>query len=233
MRASELRALIWTQVDFDRGVICAWQRASRTQKIGNCKTKLSNREISLPDFVVETLQKWKRICPPSPEGLVFPSGAGTLIWHNDLLANRWVPLQLRIGMVKPNGSHKYKFHGLRHFYASLMIDQNTPPKQLQALLGHASIKSHLFPERDDDTRRINGGVASVLTGRRNDDKIGHLMTGCKKIKSYTPYEQVHILDIYGSGYIRALIACSSAVTSGSVILVNRGTSWPLLSLAGL
>lgn len=72
-------------------------------------------------------------------------------------------------MERPNGEAKYSFHSLRHFYASIMIAQGTPPKRLQSLLGHATLAmtmdtyGHLFPAGDDETIRINGAVASVLT----------------------------------------------------------------------
>ena len=56
-------------------------------------------------------------------------------------------------------------HGLRHFYASLLIRHGESVKTVQARLGHASAAetldtySHLWPDSDDRTR---AAVDSVL-----------------------------------------------------------------------
>jgi integrase len=71
-------------------------------------------------------------------------------------------------MMREGGKAKYRFHSLRHFYVSLMIEQGTPPKRLQALIGHANLSmtmdvyGHLFPPSEEDTARINSAIASVL-----------------------------------------------------------------------
>ena len=64
---------------------------------------------------------------------------------------------------------KYGVHALRHFFASLMIDQGFSPKRVQNLLGHATIQmtldvyAHLFPpEQADDRERFGNAQASVL-----------------------------------------------------------------------
>ena len=50
-------------------------------------------------------------------------------------------------------------HGLRHFYASLLIRHGESVKTVQARLGHASAAetldtySHLWPDSEDRTRR--------------------------------------------------------------------------------
>jgi hypothetical protein len=51
-----------------------------------------------------------------------------------------------------------------------MIEQGTPPKRLQSLMGHKAIAmtmdiyGHLFPAGEDETTRADNAVASVLTG---------------------------------------------------------------------
>jgi integrase len=51
-----------------------------------------------------------------------------------------------------------KFHGLRHFYASVQIAAGTSLTVLQERMGHSSSKitsdiyGHLLPEEDDRTR---------------------------------------------------------------------------------
>src|SRR3954465_9563083 len=58
MRASELRGLTWTDVDFTKRVIYVRQRADRWGHIGMPKSKAGQREIPSP-HVVNTLKEWK------------------------------------------------------------------------------------------------------------------------------------------------------------------------------
>ena len=59
----------------------------------------------------------------------------------------------------------FVFHGLRHYYASLLIRHGESVKTVQERLGHASAVetldtySHLWPDSDDRTREA---VDSVL-----------------------------------------------------------------------
>ena len=52
-----------------------------------------------------------------------------------------------------------KFHGLRHTYASVLINQNTNPKTVQHNLGHAdvsltlSIYSHSFESTEKEAAK--------------------------------------------------------------------------------
>jgi hypothetical protein len=68
---------------------------------------------------------------------------------------------------------KYPFHALRHFAASLFIEQGYSPKQLQQIMGHSSIQitydryGHLFPTPEDDRRRINAAAASIFATSRD------------------------------------------------------------------
>ena len=168
MRTSELRSLTWSHVDLESRVIQVRQRVDRYGIIGPCKSVSGYREIQIGDEVTEELRRWKLICPPGPLGLVFPNKNGHLLTHNHILYRGWFPLQLALGMKRPTGERKYRFHSLRYFFASLMIEQGTSPKRLQSLLGHGTLSmtmdtyGHLFPPSEDETARINNAVASVL-----------------------------------------------------------------------
>jgi integrase len=168
MRASELRGLTWPHVDLDGAVIHVRQRADRSGKIGPCKSVSSYREIQIPDALVDVLRRWKLVCLVNPLMLVFPNGAGNVESHSNIFKRGWSAVQHQIKMERPNGQAKYTFHSLRHFYASIMIEQGTPPKRLQALLGHKTLAvtmdtyGHLFPPGEDETKRLDQAVASVL-----------------------------------------------------------------------
>jgi integrase len=160
MRASELRGLRWSDVDFDRQLIHVRQRADRYHKIGNPKSSAGRRDIPIEDMVVNTLKEWRLQCPKGSENLVFPTGVGTVESLPNIWARIFEPAQIAAGVVT-KGKAKYGMHALRHFYASWCINQKKdgglelPPKTVQTRLGHSSIVmtfdryGHLFPTRDD------------------------------------------------------------------------------------
>jgi site-specific recombinase XerC len=172
MRSSELRGLPWPNVRLDAHKIDVRQRADRKRAIGLCKSAAAYRTIQIGDDLVEMLRWWKLICPPSDLDLVFPDDDGNVLYRVEPL-NQLKAIQDQIGMKRANGKAKYTVHSLRHFYASIMIDEAIPIKRLQYLLGHSTIEltmdtyGHLFPEEDAQAARINSAMASVF---RSDTK---------------------------------------------------------------
>jgi integrase len=102
----------------------------------------------LPPIVKNTLAEWRKVCPPSAAGLVFPNGAGKPESLANIRNRFWGPLQVACGIttVRPNRAGelvtrpRYGLHVTRHFYASWLIAQGLPPKRVQALMGHSTIK---------------------------------------------------------------------------------------------
>lgn len=163
LRASEVRGLMWKRVDFEGRKIKVRQRADRHGRIGPPKTEASSRDVVLAPAVAEVLREWRRVCPESELGLVFPSETGRPILHTNLLQQGFKPLLEACGV---EGS--YGYHVLRHTAASLFIDEGLPPKKIQALMGHSSITvtfdtyGHLFPSDDDDASAMARMQARLL-----------------------------------------------------------------------
>lgn len=163
MRASELRGLTWNWVDLDGEVIKVRQRADRYGKIGPVKTESSRRTIQMAPLVVAALKEWRLVCPASELNLVFPSEAGQVILHTNLLQQGFKPL-LEACEIKD----KLGYHALRHTAASLFIEQGLPPKKVQAVMGHSSIVvtfdvyGHLFPSQEDDAEAMAQLQARLL-----------------------------------------------------------------------
>jgi integrase len=195
-RASELRGLEWIDVlelDTEFPQMRVRQRADMDGKIGDTKTDAAQRHIPLTPLVADALRAWKAVCPRDPETgelrFVFPNGAGKVENHANISNRGWDEWQIRAGVCEPKRddvgnvvkdkdgkvvmSGKYGVHALRHFFASLMIDQGFSPKRVQTLLGHSTIQmtlnvySHLFPpDQADDRDRFANAQASVLNAAK-------------------------------------------------------------------
>jgi integrase len=177
LRPSELRGLPWDHVDFDKRVIRVRQRANLWCTLGRPKSKGSRREIPMDDFVADTLREWQEHCPRKDGKLwlVFPNGAGNVESHANIMNRRLYPAQMKTETTRPkmiDGTPvmkpKYGLHGLRHFFASVIIEQGFSPKRVMALMGHSSIQitfdtyGHLFKWSEDDHTKFAAGRAWVM-----------------------------------------------------------------------
>lgn len=178
LRASELRGLRWSDVDLKEGRIHVRQRADRYATIGLPKSDAGQRTVPIGPFVVNTLREWKLKCPKGDLDLVFPTPAGAVEWHSNIVSRGFLPAQVAAGVSvpatgedgkpladkdgKPIMAAKYTgLHTLRHFFASWCINREQdggrglPPKTVQHVLGHSSITmtmdvyGHLFATADD------------------------------------------------------------------------------------
>jgi integrase len=156
MRLSELRGLVWANVDLDNGLIHVRQRANQWSKMGHPKSKAGKRDIPLAPIVVNALNQWWSECPRSELNLVFPSLRGNIIQMSNVHLF-WARLQSRCGLINDDGNPRYRFHILRHAAASLFIKYlGWSPKRLQTVMGHASVSmtfdryGHLFESVEAD-----------------------------------------------------------------------------------
>jgi integrase len=162
LRSSELRGLIWDNVDLKRGEIHVRQRADHFDAIGKPKSLAGERVVPLGPFLTNTLREWKLACPQSRLDLVFPTQLGNITKHARIIERGLIPTMIAAGVVNADGKAKYTgLHALRHFYASWCINRRSegglelPAKIVQERLGHASITltmdvyGHLVPRTDD------------------------------------------------------------------------------------
>jgi integrase len=182
LRASELRGLRWSDVDFDKREIRVHQRADRYNDIGRPKTEAGERVVPTPPLVTNTLREWKMKCPKGDLGLVFPNGKGKVESLANIINRGLIPVQIAAGVtvkeIGPDGDPVTKakytgMHALRHFYASWCINRQQdgglglPPKVVQERLGHSSIMmtmdvyGHLFP-RGDDAEELAAAESALL-----------------------------------------------------------------------
>jgi len=180
LRGSELRGLLWSDVDLKRGVLSVRRRVDRFNSFGPPKSKAGTRDIPLSPTLLTTLKAWKLACPNGSLGLVFPTTTGTVQGHANILHRVFWPLQIAAGVsVLVDGKDKeekpikvpeakYGMHALRHAAAALWIGQGLSPKRIQTLMGHASIAQtfdqygYLFEAHDDEAALMAGVEKGLL-----------------------------------------------------------------------
>ena len=169
LRSSELRGLMWSDVDLDpkMPVLQVRRRADYTGALGAPKSRAGTRTIPLAPPVVNVLKE-HQLALPKPLRFVFPNGRGHVEFHGNIQLRGFARAQLKAGVVDEVGKPKFSMHALRHFFASWAIEQGFSPKKLQALLGHATIAmtfdryGHLFPSLEDDHAKFVAGALTIV-----------------------------------------------------------------------
>jgi integrase len=130
-RQGQILGLKWSDFDWDNRQVHI-QRTFNMQRWYETKTKTSNRKVDLSHSMIQELKRWRLACTPNKLNLVFPTGGGGPINHNNLVNRYFFPA------LKAAGIDRIRFHDLRHTYASLLIDQGENVKYIQKQLGHSS-----------------------------------------------------------------------------------------------
>lgn len=185
MRASELRGLLWSKVDFEQNVIRVTQRADERNILGSPKSKAGRRSIPMSPRLVLELKAWKLRCPKTYLELVFPSPEGNIWSYANLMNRRFWPLQVTAGVTldvldpddglpiwdedgKVKVEAKYSLHALRHGCASLWIKQGVDLKRLKTWLGHSSVQTtidrygHLMKDAVGDATIVANAERALL-----------------------------------------------------------------------
>jgi integrase len=168
LRSSEVRALAKSAIRLEMNEIDVSSRADRQGLIGPCKSESGYRTVQISDDLVNEFRSWLPTCPAGSLELVFPNDQGNVLCAGRILEELYA-VQKRIGLLRPDGRPKYNVHSLRHFFASIMIAEGTPPKRLQELLGHSTLAmtmdlyGHLFAAGEAEIARINSATAKVFS----------------------------------------------------------------------
>jgi integrase len=155
MRKSEVMDLEWERVDFARGVILL--ERTKTGK---------RRELSMNRAVYDVLSAISR--PDDGAGPVFRNATGEA-WRSIRTAFEQACRDAKV--------LDFRFHDLRHTFASWLVMRGRPLKEVQELLGHKTITmtmryAHLAPDRlrdavaaleDFSTSSTHGSVVDALT----------------------------------------------------------------------
>ena len=161
LRQGEIFGLTVDRIDFLRRQLTVDRQLvtmpDRAPYLAPPKTQASVRVVPLPQVVVDAVAAHLATWPT--DQFVFSTELGDPIRRTAFSERIWRPALKRAGLSGVT------MHGLRHFYASLLIRHGESVKTVQARLGHASAAetldtySHLWPDSDDRTR---AAVDSVL-----------------------------------------------------------------------
>jgi integrase len=164
LRSSELRGLMWSDVDLKEGTIHVQRRADENNEMGPPKSEAGDRIIQASSLLANILKRWKLACPKGEFDLCFPTGIGTVESHANIANRGWYRVQSELGIVDAADRPKYGLHAARHFFASCMIEAGHLPKRLQEMMGHASLQmtydryGHLFPAGDGERAKMESAA---------------------------------------------------------------------------
>lgn len=136
LRRGELLALKWADVDLLGALLTV-----RGEHTKNART----RHVPLNSDVAAVLKTWRAIHPKADgSALVFPGEGGERLGG---LKTAW---QAVLDAAKPKISD-FRFHDLRHTFASKLVQAGVDLNTVRELLGHADLKmtlryAHLAPE---------------------------------------------------------------------------------------
>jgi integrase len=162
LRRSELVALTWGDIAFDRSEIVV--RRSRVRKwFGEPKTEASRKPVPLHASVAEELIRWRAVTPyPAATDFLFPSirKNGTQPLTPDMILKRVIrPAAQAAGIGKRVGWHTFR-HSLATNLRSLGVDV----KVAQELLRHANsrITLDIYTQAVSSEKALANGRATDL-----------------------------------------------------------------------
>ena len=135
IRRGELFDMTWDNINFN----------TKTLTIIGSKTKSGKtRHIPLNNEAIKVLKAWQK--QTGSTGLVFPNKNGNRF---DSIQTAWE------GLIKDAKIKDFRFHDLRHDFASKLVMKGAPLNTIRELLGHADLKTtlryaHLAPDHKAD-----------------------------------------------------------------------------------
>lgn len=169
LRLAEVCGLRLADVDFMRGVVSPAQQYPSEP----LKTEMSKTPIPIPESLALTLSA--HVAEYAADGWMLTDEWGHQLgpWQLQRAFRSARALVLAEPKKRlPRGAEPllagFRFHDLRHYYASLLIASGLDVKVVQARLRHGSAKTtldtygHLWPDSDDSTR---AAINSVIAAR--------------------------------------------------------------------
>ena len=179
MRKSELVALLWTDVDWEKQTISVSKQAYKIDgkmTVMPPKTSNSVRQIALSAETLALLKKLKEDNPDSK--YVFTSPVTGEMYHPDSVVN------LHKKILKEAGLEHIRFHDLRHTFATLALQNGVDVKTVSAMLGHSNAGftlatyTHTTTAAQHQAAAIMGSLVSTgINGSDNTPAVIRIVEG--------------------------------------------------------
>ncbi len=160
MRIGEAAALLWSDIDFDTGLLSItktmYYKSMDDFKPVEPKTQASIRTIYVDADTIRELRAWQEV-----QKKVLKNCDYILSYNGIPTSKHTLPRALE-KLAELAGVHRIKIHALRHSHASLLISMGENPLLIKERLGHEKIQTtlgtygHLYPN-------TNLEVANKLT----------------------------------------------------------------------
>jgi integrase len=174
MRPQEYLALLDNNL-LDRGVQIS-QALDSSNKIGPPKTRAGRRYIPIGAETMKMVRSYQAgRGGPRNGSLLFPNESGGHQRYNNYLRRCWHKLMEHASMLDRRDVEgrevmepRYSPYSLRHFYASMLINQNRDLKSIQERMGHADVKmtlevyGHLIRQKHAEERDEEPGILELV-----------------------------------------------------------------------
>jgi integrase len=142
MRRGELFDLEWRSIDCLNKVITVQGETAKSSK---------TRHIPVSPIALDAIESWKKQSTLL-DGRVFPSDSGGRL---DNVNKSWN------GVLKSAGIQGFRWHDMRHDFASQMVMKGVPLNTVRELCGHADLNTtlryaHLAPDHKADAVALLG-----------------------------------------------------------------------------
>jgi len=147
LRRGELLKLRWRSIDFNHQLLTVEGPDSKTRQ---------TRHVPLNTEAMSVLKRWREQVPGGPRVFEIATGFKTAVWMH---------------VLKRAKVAKFRWHDLRHHFASRLVQRGVPLNTVRDLLGHSSIAmslryAHLAPDqRQEAVAKLNEKPILALTMR--------------------------------------------------------------------
>ena len=165
MREGELLALTLNDFHFDTKTVSitkSYARLNGQDIINPPKTPKSNREITVPDFLLEIIKDYaSRLVDYEPSDRLF------------YCSKHHLNTEMERGCAV-SGVKKIRVHDIRHSHASLLIELGFTPLLISERLGHENIEttlqtySHLYPDKHGEVSSRLDALFSPKNGHKTE-----------------------------------------------------------------
>lgn len=179
LRRGELLGLEWKDFDWENCLMNVCRSSLWTEEKGiytdTPKTKGSIRVLKIPKELAEQLidyKDWQEACKADIGSKWAESDRLFTKWNGEPMSVR-APYKFLEGFCKRHGMRFCNVHSMRHFHASVMIQNGVDVKTVQSCLGHSvatttlQIYAHSFQEAQ---AKAMNSVADCIYGNRTADK---------------------------------------------------------------